>query len=237
MKLAIGYVSRNRPMSAHTRLKFTSLAVAISAVTGCASRRAPAATGEPASVEAPTSAAAVPLAAMAGRPVVVLPVQYVTFVDSVSGRQNSPLAVQYLASMDDSIASALADRGLTSWTFARGITASARRNEGMTADPHALSAERFRRLVKAGDDALPEPLGSQIRSLVALREARYVILPAALRIENRIVGGRGSLLVYLIDTRTERVAWSGEVRGEGTLSIAQAIGRTAQHLADLVTAR
>jgi hypothetical protein len=179
----------------------------------------------------------VPLAAMAGRPVVVLPVQYVSFLDSASRRQDSPLAVQYLASMDDSIASALADRGLTSWTFARGITASARRNEGMTADPHALSAERFRRLVPAGDDALPEPLGSQIRSLVALREGRYVILPAALRIENRIVGGRGSLLVYLIDTRTERVAWSGEVRGEGTLSIAQAIGRTAQHLADLVTAR
>lgn len=177
-----------------------------------------------------------PLAVMAGRPVLVLPVQYVTFSDSLSRARQLPLASQYLAALDDSIGTELMGRGLQTWTFAPAITASARRNAGMTADPHALAAERLRRLVSASDDPLSEPLASQIRSLVALRDSRYVILPVILRLENRVTGARGSLLVYLIDSRTARIHWSGEVSGEGTLGVAQTLGRIARHLADMVVA-
>jgi hypothetical protein len=109
---------------------------------------------------------------------------------------------------------------------------------GMTADPHALAAESLRRLVKAGDDPLSEPLASQIRSLVALRDARYVILPAILRFENRGGGARGSLVLYLIDTRTSRIHWSGEVTSDISRNLSAAIaGSLAERLADLVVAR
>ena len=94
------------------------------------------------------------------------------------------------------------------------------------------------RLVKAGDDPLTEPLASQIRSLVALRDARYVILPAILRFENRDAGARGSLLLYLIDTRTSRIRWSGEVASDVSRNFSAAIaGSLAERLADLVVAR
>lgn len=220
-------------MGSLTRLNRTALAVVLAAETGCAS--AAPKPGEPES-PAPVAAPSLPLAVMAGRPVLVLPVQYVTFSDSISRSLQLPLASQYMGALDDSITSAFLERGLKSWTFARGITASARRNTGMTADPHALAAERLRRLVKAGDDPVSEPLASQVRSLVALGDARYVVLPAVLRLDNRVAGARGTLIIYLIDTRTSRIHWSGEITGEGTTSVSQALGRVARHFADLVVA-
>ena len=218
-----------------TRLKWTALAIATAAgatALGCAG----AAT---AAKEQPEPMQGMPLAAMASRPVLVLPVQYVAFSDSLSWKQQLPLTAQFLTALDDSIAASLGDRGLrNSWTFAPAITASARRNMGMTADPHLLAAERLRRLVKPGDDPVSEPLASQIRSLVALRDARYVILPAILRFENRGGGARGSLVLYLIDTRTSRIHWSGEVASDVSRNLSAAIaGSLAERLADLVVAR
>ncbi len=225
-----------------TRLKQTALAIAAATALGCAG----AAT---AAKEQPEPVQAMPLAAMASRPVVVLPVQYIAFSDSLSWIRDSTFTFastgtipaprpQFLTAVDDSIGAALGARGLRSWTFAPAIVASARRNMGMTADPHSLAAERLRRQVKAGDDPVSEPLASQIRSLVALRDARYVILPAILRFENRGSGARGSLLVYLIDTRTSRIAWSGQVSSDVSRKFSWTIaGSVAERLADLVVAR
>jgi len=107
----------------------------------------------------------------------------------------------------------------------------------MTADPHLLAAERLRRLVQPGDDPVSEPLASQIRSLVALREGRYVILPSIIRVESTGAGARGALLLYLIDTRTSRIAWSGEIASDASRSFATIAGSVAERLADLVVAR
>jgi hypothetical protein len=231
-----------------TRLKWTALAIA--AAVGAAGATALGCAGAAtAAKEQPEPVQGTPLAAMASRPVVVLPVQYIVFSDSLSWRQDSsftfvstapipPLRAPFLAALDDSIAASLGDRGLRSWTFARAMIASARRNMGMTADPNVLAAESLRRLVKAGDDPVSEPLASQVRSLVALRDARYVILPAILRFENRGAGARGSLLLYLIDTRTSRITWSGEVSSGVSRKFSWTIARSlAERLADLVVAR
>ena len=221
-----------------TRLKWIALAIAATAGLGCAGA------GKAAN-EQTEPVQAMPLSSMASRPVVVLPVQYIAFSDSLSWSRATyvqtgqiPIRSPFLYTLDDSIAASLGDRGLRSWTFARAIIASARRNMGMTADPLALAAERLRRQIKAGDDPVSEPLASQIRSLVALRDARYVILPAILRFENRGTGARGSLLVYLIDTRTSRIAWSGQVSSGVSRTLSPAIaGTLAERLADLVVAR
>ena len=221
-----------------TRLKWIALAIGASGMVGCAG-------ASKSANEQNEPVQAMPLSSMASRPVVVLPVQYIAFSDSLSWSGGTsvqtgfmPYRAQFLYVLDDSIAASLGDRGLRSWTFARAIIASARRNMGMTADPLALAAERLRRQVKAGDDPVSEPLASQIRSLVALRDARYVILPAILRLENKGTGARGSLLLYLIDTRTSRIAWSGQVSSDVSRTMSPAIaGSLAQQVADLVAAR
>jgi hypothetical protein len=145
----------------------------------------------------------------------------------------------FIVALDDSIASALTARGLgTTWTFAPAITAVAKRNGGLAGDPHALAAGGLQRLVKAGDDPVSEPLASQIRTLVALREGRYVILPAAVRFTPMPGGVRGALVAYLIDSRTARIVWSGEVPSGISTRFAPAMaGSIAQRLADLVVAR
>jgi len=180
-----------------------------------------------------------PLAYLAGRPAVVLPVQRnISFPDS-SSKQPPSVTDQFLAAVDDSIASALGDRGLrNTWTFAREISATARRNTGMLPDPHALAVAGLRRLVKAGDDPLSEPLASQVRALVSMRDARYAILPATVVFESAAGGIRGTVLVYLIDARTARIQWSGAVTSDVSRGVSAAMaGGIAQRLADLVVAR
>ena len=120
-----------------------------------------------------------PLASMAGRPVLVLPVQRnVIVVDQTLDQAGAIEGWNFIVALDDSLASALSARGLgATWTFAPAITAAARRQGGLVADPHVLATGSLRKLVKAGDDALNEPLPTQLRSLVALREGRYAILP------------------------------------------------------------
>lgn len=225
-------------MGSFTRLKGTPLAVA-AAVRGvlCAAALAACAGGGAAGkIPRPVDT---PLAYMAGRPVVVLPVQRnISFPDS-SWKQPASVTDQFLAAIDDSITSALGDRGLrNTWTFAREIAATARRNTGMLPDPHTLAVAGLRRLVKASDDPLSEPLASQIRSLISMRDARYAILPATVAFETTAGGIRGTVLVYLVDARTARIQWSGAVTSDVARGLSPAIaGAIAQRLADLVVAR
>jgi hypothetical protein len=170
----------------------------------------------------------------------VLPVQRnLIFPDTGLWQTQESEARLFLVALDDSIASSLGQRGLSAtWTFAPAISASARRNGGLVPDPHALAAGGLRRLVRAGDDPLSEPLASQIRLLVALREGRYALLPAAVRFEDRAGGPRATMVVYLIDSRTARISWSGEVASEPSPIFSGKMARSiAEQLADLVVAR
>src|SRR6188768_995968 len=122
-------------MGSFTRLKGTPLAVAAAvggflcagALAGCAGG------GSAGKIPRPVDT---PLAYLAGRPAVVLPVQpNFSFPDS-SSKQPEWLTAQFIAAIDDSIASALGDRGLrNTWKFAREIAATAKRNTGMLPDP------------------------------------------------------------------------------------------------------
>lgn len=225
-------------MGSFTRLKGTPLAVA-AAITGvlCAGAlTACAGGGSAGKIPRPQDT---PLAYLAGRPAVVLPVQpNISFPDS-SWKQPPSVTAQFLAAIDDSIASALGDRGVrNTWKFAREISATARRNTGMLPDPHALAVAGLRRLVKASDDPLSEPLASQIRSLISMSDARYAILPATVAVESTAGGLRATVLVYVVDARTARIQWSGAVTSNVSRGLSPAMaGAIAQRLADLVVAR
>ena len=196
-------------------------------IVGCAS--APAA-GTP-----PQTPAVRPLQLLAGQAVLVLPTQYLSFGDSLGWKSVVFRRAEYLAGLDDEIGFALGERGLSrKWTFADAISRAAHKNATMVADPHALSAESLRQPI-ALDETLKEPLGSQIRSLLALENGRFVLVPVELRTESSNGMGGAVLKVMLIDGRLARVKWIGEVRSERLREFSPAIAASvASRLADLI---
>ncbi len=189
-------------------LKLTSgraLAAAIAALVlaGCAS-------SAPTPKDA-TQPARSPLSGMLGRPLLIMPAQYLGIVTPAGQYELSMMNRDLLTLVDDELENAFQKRGVRpSWTFARAITASAMRNGGLVQDPRELSAESIRR-VQASDTPLPEPLGTQIRQLVALQEGRYVLIPIEMDVDNRPGRAAGSLHVMLVDSRTARVVWVNRI--------------------------
>ena len=69
---------------------------------------------------------------------------------------------------------------------------------------------------------MPEPLASEIRGLVALTSARYVVVPLEVHVDVRGNERRGSARMLLIDARTARVSWAEDIEAT-TLRDAQAV--------------
>jgi hypothetical protein len=196
---------------------------------------APANTAAP----APTPTRTVsPLAGLAGQSIVVLPVHYVR-ADTMgfAARITDPRGT--LAALDSAIERALGERGFrTSWTYPPALARSAKRNAGYVSDPYSLAAERLRFGVRNADETLKEPLASELRSIVAVTDARYALFPVELRFE-RLADGRMRpvLRVALLDARGSSVRWMGEARGAASSDITPAtLESVAFALADLVAA-
>lgn len=182
-----------------------------------------------------------PLDRLAAEHILVLPVQYLTFADSlgwsaqVSSAQVSS-ARTYLGAVDDEIAFALRERGLgRRWTLAPDIVQSVARNVGFAADPHAIEAGELRAGAKRDRWQLQEPLASQLRSLIALTDARYVLFPVEVRTVSAAGKGRATLHVVVVDARRSQVQWSGDVSSalHDTFSPAVA-AELGSRLADLI---
>ncbi len=172
---------------------------------------------------------------MAGQQVLVLPVQYISFLDSLSWAQSVPNRSAYLARLDTVIASTLTARGLGgAWTFGPEVARAARLNSILMPDARALSAEWLRgRLLP--DQTVRDPLASQVRSLVGLKGSRYALLPVEVRFEGKGGTGVAILRLVMIDSRLAQVRWAGEVRSDpsATFSPALAAG-VARRFADLI---
>lgn len=182
------------------------LALAGALLCGCASSRA----GTTQQVSTSSGA----LAGMLGRQVVVLPAQLFAVSDAAGTWHIRPEYAPMLPILDEEITDALRKRGVRSnWTFAQALIVAATRNAGLAGNPLALPVAGIRRW-KAGDTPLPEPLASEIRTLVSLTAARYAIMPLETRLD--LDGGqtRGTLNLLLVDARTARVLWAGEVEGQ-----------------------
>ncbi|MEO5904926.1 MAG: hypothetical protein ABIQ55_13005 [Gemmatimonadaceae bacterium] len=144
---------------------------------------------------------------MPGRPLLILPAQYIGIITPAGQYELSMMNRDLLTLVDDELEDAFRKRGVgASWTFARAITAAAIRNGGLIQDPRELSAESIRR-IQASDTPLPEPLGTQVRQLVALQEGRYVLIPIEMDVDNRPGRASAALRVMLVDSRSARVLW------------------------------
>jgi hypothetical protein len=213
-----------------TLLSLRSLAVAGGLLLCGCPRRPPA---EP-------PAAGPPLAAFATQPVVVLPTHAVFDSDSLGWASGIERPRDLLRRLDDELAFALRERGLEGrWVFPPDLERAVRRNPGFAPDPYALAADALRPAAATREPALGEPLASQVRSLVALTEARYLLLPVELRFESAGAGmGRPVLRVAVIDARLSEVRWSGDVRGDAAPALSPAAtASVAERLADLITPR
>lgn len=180
-----------------------------------------------------------PLAKLASEHMLVLPVQYLAFVDSLGWSGSVPSSSGYLAELDDEITFALAERGLgTRWKFPSDVERSAARNPGYAPDPHGLSARQLRYGMKLDPWQLAEPLASQLRALAALSDSRYVLLPVEVRLTGGRRTGRAMLHVVVIDARRAQVQWAGDVAGMQTATFSPSIAADlASRLADLVAAQ
>ncbi|HEX8945247.1 MAG TPA: hypothetical protein VF785_19075 [Gemmatimonadaceae bacterium] len=128
--------------------------------------------------------------------------------------------------LDTDIKAALEERGLDkTWIFPAQLEQSYKRNSTYAADPYTLAEEPLRSPMLAADARLPEPLASQVRTLVALHdEVRLVLAPVELRLEKAgTSGGRGVLRVVLLDARTSNVLWIGQVAGDSAAAFGPVI--------------
>lgn len=179
-----------------------------------------------------------PLSGLAGQHIVVLPVHYLR-ADTLgwSARVTNPRST--LAAIDSAIERSLSERGLrTAWTYPPALARSARRNAGYVSDPYSLAAERLRLGARPITGQVPEPLASQLRSIVAVTDARYALFPVELRFE-QLPDGRALpvLRIALMDVRGAAVRWIGDVRGAASSSInSTTLESVAFALADLVAA-
>ncbi len=177
-----------------------------------------------------------PLERLASEQMLVLPVQYLTFADSLGWSQGAPSSRAYLNTVDDEIAFALKQRGLKGrWTLSPDIVRSVERNPGYAPDPHSLAANEIRWGQKETGWELHEPLASQLRTLVALTDARYVLFPVEMRMVGSHGVGHAMLHLVIIDARRSQVQWSGDLAGSDQTKFSPAIAADiASHLADLI---
>lgn len=205
---------------------------------GSAPRPATSASASPAAQTAAAVSPALALAGMASQPVIVLPAYRLTVAPQLGWTAAVGSPLEAARSLDAEIRSALQERGVRAWIFSDGLEQDYKRNPTYAADPYMLAEEPLRNAALRDGDRLPEPLASQIRTMIAFRDnARTVLAPVDLRIEPVAGGGQGTLRLVLMDARTSEVRWIGSVRSDVMPGYGPAfMASLAAHVADLVAA-
>lgn len=178
------------------------------------------------------------LSGLARQHIIILPTYAVRVMPGLdwSATVGRPSAVQHTLDVD--IMAALAERGLDkTWIFPPQLEQSFKRNSTYAADPYTLAEEPLRSSMLAADARLPEPLASQIRTMVALHDdVRLVLAPVELRLERAgTSAGRGVLRLVLLDARSSNVRWIGQVAGDSVPAFGPAVtASVAARLANVV---
>lgn len=189
----------------------------------------------------PAATPARPLAGIAAQRVVVAPALALREGDPAGWAARIPRLREFLRVLDDEIAAALAQRGLgQAWVFADQLWRGHSRNPSLGVDPYRLATQPLRGARLAAGDRIPEPLASQLRTLVAIHDGRLVLLPVEVFFDIDRAGGRGrtALRLALVDARLAEIRWAGEVKADqrGTEPDRAQLADVATRLANLVTA-
>ncbi len=99
------------------------------------------------------------------------------------------------------------------WVLPPELRRVARRAPGMVTDPDRMGQA----LLRAKVDRVPDPLRAYLRALAAMTDARYVIVPAVVRISTDSTGAvRAETLLVFADTRNGAIMWRSEPVGTGS---------------------
>lgn len=222
---------------ARSRTVLTATLLAIAGACGGA-RTTPAPTPGPAADQQPLEHA---LSGLAARHVVMLPVYIVRVAPELPWTAAVGNPTEVARTLDADILAAFDEHGLRrTWIFPPDLMQSYRRNPTYATDPYALAEEPLRAPTFRSEDHLPEPLASQLRTLIALHDdARMVLAPVELRLEPAGPGaGRGVLHLALIDARGDNVVWTGDVVSDTVPAFGPEISASiASRLANVVAIR
>jgi hypothetical protein len=178
-----------------------------------------------------------PLAGMVGQPVLIAPVQ--AFRGAPELGWSVPRGQDAIHVMDADLAASLSERvGSRTWVYPDALVEAYTRNSMYATDPRQLNSETLRARTLTVGGQLPEPLATQIRTMIALSDARLVLIPAELRLERLPNGmGRAVLRLVLVDGRSAEIKWAGEAFGDEVAMYGPAVtASVASRVADLIAA-
>ena len=156
-----------------------------------------------------------PLAGLASAKVPVLPLTLIGADDTLGWPQFANQRAA-LASADSVIGTLLPARAPeVTWVLPDELRRQARRSPTFATNPDQMGSAILRG-ARVGD-FMPDPLRSEMRSLVAIADARFGLVPAQLVFKRSITPGAGTaeLTVVIVDARLGRVEWRTVARADG----------------------
>lgn len=176
-----------------------------------------------------------PLAGIVGQALIIAPIQAVRFAPEL-GWTALPGNSATAAALDTVLGQALSTRvGNQQWIYFDALTRSAANNPGYATNPRSLGITPLRAPRWKVGDRLPEPLATQLRTMIALQDARLVFLPVELRFDRTPAGlGRPVVHLVLVDPRASVIQWIGDVTGDDLPAFTPAYSALiADRIADL----
>ena len=175
--------------------------------------------------------AAPALASYATQRLVVTPTARVRAPDSTYLAQALGGARGVGRALDDAIAARLRELDVARhWFLPADVQRAFERNRTYAADPYQLAVEPIRSGDFEAGKKYGEPLASQLRTMVALQEeARYLVLPIELRVED----ARVTLRVALLDPRAADAKWVGTIETDAGVAPARSLTQLAERFVNL----
>ncbi|MGI8618251.1 MAG: hypothetical protein ACR2L6_04065 [Gemmatimonadaceae bacterium] len=154
---------------------------------------------------------------LGGDAVVVLPLQRISPAASASmPPELAGLKWQALReSFNDTLRSAFTTRAIAeTWVWPADLRQAYRRNPAMLPDPYELSVGGLRGMRLDPDTDIPERLGTELRTLLAVSEGRrFFLLPLDVILSHGAAGFTTSGQLILVDGRRQRILWARRMTG------------------------
>lgn len=195
------------------------LPFALLALIACGGRGAPGG-AEPAQAQEPEVRTVAPLSAtpFTGQKVPVLPITHLLVPPALAADSAVSPRERGLAWTDSAIGELLLARmPEVTWVLPPELRRVARRAPGVVGDPDRMGQAVLR---TPGLVTVPDPLRSSLRSLAALTDARYLLVPASASLDGAPGTVRATVTFVLADIRTGAILWRAVPRGEGATAAA-----------------
>jgi hypothetical protein len=166
----------------------------------------------------PTPTAPLPTAGIASARVPILPLTLIAAEDSLGWQARLGDRQAALAAADSVLGTLITTRAPeVNWVLPEELRREARRAPTFATNPDQMGTA----LLRAGTlEMVPDPLRAELRTLVALADARYALVPAALVYRRTGASADGpmataELAIVLVDARLGRIGWRTVARGDG----------------------